>query len=129
MSAEAGRQITFLWNSAEVLGVREKGLTLNGAPIDITSDEDAGVRTLLADISAVDQVDIDLAGVTKSRVLMIDWFAKTRTRTASLTYTNGDMISGLFFLASLSEKDPYNDAVTFDAKLQSTGVITFTPYS
>lgn len=51
MTASAGRQITvhFGGNSPTDLlaGVREKGVELNGEPIDITSDDDDGWRTLL----------------------------------------------------------------------------------
>lgn len=126
--AVAGREIEFVWNGAPVLGVREKGMSLNGTPIDVTSDDDDGWSTLL-DVSGEDKVDLTLSGVTKDERLKIDWFARTRMRTCTITWPNGSSMTGLFYLASLDLKGPYKDAETFDAKIQSSGVITFTPYA
>ena len=36
-------------------------------------------------------------------------------------------MAGDFFLNSLEETGPYNEAVTFTASLQSSGVFTYTP--
>jgi len=128
MAAMKGRDVAFTWNSQAVTGVREKGLSLNGEPINITSGEDNGKRTLLS-ASAEDEVNISLSGVTKDRILMTDWFAGTRTRTVLMTYADGSTISGSFFLSTYSDTGPYNDAVTFEAELVSTGTITYTPGS
>jgi predicted secreted protein len=129
MVARAGRAITFEWNNAEILGVREKGLALNGEPIDITSDENDGWRTLLSGMSAQDQVDINLSGVVKDEVLKTDWFAGTRDRTVTVTWPNGDELTGTFKLVNLNLTGPYNDAETFEGQIQSSGPVTFTPYS
>ena len=51
MAAEYGREVALTWNSAAILGVREKSLTIAGEPVNVTSDEDSGVQTLL-DIDA-----------------------------------------------------------------------------
>lgn len=121
-----GRAVVFTWNGSAVLGVREKDLTLNGAAINVTSDDNSGVQKLLA-VSAEDSVEIKLTGVTKSDVLKADWFASNRTRAVTLTYPNGAIISGVFFMSAYGEKSPYKDATTFDATLMSNGAITFTP--
>lgn len=121
-----GRAVGFSWNGAAVLGTREKDLTLNGAPINVTSDENSGKQTLLS-VSEEDSVEVKLTGVTKSDVLKTDWFAGTRTRAVVLTYPNGASIAGNFFMSVFSEKGPYKDAVAFDATLMSTGAVTFTP--
>lgn len=126
MAAYAGRKVKLEWGGAEVPGVREKGVTLNGEAIDITSDDDDGWRELL-DEAAENQVDISLSGVTKSKVLMTDWFAGNRTKAATLTYPDGEVISGTFRMSTYSETGTYNDATTFESTLQSTGVVTFTP--
>ena len=79
MAANVGRTITVGWGTppVEVEGLREKGIELNGEPIDISSDDDNGWRTLLA-VPAENQVNISLSGVSKNRVLQTDWFAGTR---------------------------------------------------
>lgn len=123
-----GRQVAFAWNAAAVLGVREKGVTFDGAPIDLTSDENSGWQTL-STLPGLNKVTISLSGVIKDRRLKDDWNAGTRTRTASLTYPDGTVVSGTFYLANYKEGTPYKDAVTFDAELQSSGAITYTPGS
>lgn len=126
MPAAVGRQITFTWNALTIAGVREKGVSLNGEPIDISADDSAGWRELMT-LAGQNEVNISLSGVTKDQTLMKDWFAGTRTRTAVLTYPDGRVISGTFFLATFSDTGPYNDAVTFEAEIQSSGVVTYTP--
>lgn len=129
MSALAGRQIVFEWGDEspqpEIPGVREKGVNLNGEAIDTTSDDDDGWRSLLS-VPAENQVDISLSGVTKSARLRNDWFAGTRMQSATITYLDGSVITGNFYLASYQETATYNDAVAFEATLQSSGVVSYT---
>lgn len=131
MVALTGRKIEFEWNMVAIPGVREKGIALNGAPIDVTSDEDNGKRSLLT-LSAQDEVNITISGVTKTQTLKKDWFDGTRTRTVLITYplqgllgTKDLTIAGSFYLSSYTDTGPYNDAVTFSAELMSTGPVVF----
>lgn len=126
MVAYPGRDIAFTWNAAAIEGVREKGIALNGEAIDVTSDDSAGWRELLA-VAGQNEVNISLSGVTKDDILKVDWFAGTRTRTAIITYPDGDVLSGTFYLSSFEDTGPYNDATTFTAELVSTGEVTYTP--
>ena len=126
MPAGAGRNVALTWNAAEILGVREKGITVAGEPIDITSDENDGWRTLLT-IAGQNEVTITLAGVTKNNVLKIDFFAGTRTRAVVITYEDGGDITGNFYLSNYVETVPYNEAVSFQATLVSTGLIAYDP--
>jgi predicted secreted protein len=131
MAARAGRQVTFFFggNSPgdQILGVREKGLECNGDPINITSDEDSGVRTLLENLSAEDTVNLSISGVTKDTRLKEAWFDGERTQAITLNYPDGSSLTGTFYLVSYAETDPYNEATTFQASLQSSGTVTFTP--
>jgi predicted secreted protein len=126
MAARVGRKIKFRWNGAEVPGVREKGITLNGEAVDVSSDDSGGWRELLAD-PAENQVEISLSGVTKSHALKADWFGGTRTRTAEIEYDDSTVISGSFYMGNYSDTGVYNDAATFEATLMSTGVISYSP--
>lgn len=129
MVAVVGRQVEFRWGNDspmdEIPGVREKGIELNGEAIDITSDDDNGWRALLS-VAAENQVNISLSGVTKNARLKNDWFAGTRLAPARLTFPDGAVISGNFFLASFTETASYKEAMTFEATLNSSGTISYT---
>ena len=128
MVAFIGRRVQFFWggNSPgdDIPGVREKSVSVSGEPIDITSDENSGWRTLLDD-PAQNEVNISLSGVTKSDRLKTDFFNGERTQAVRLVYPDGGVISGDFRMANYEETGAYNDAVTFSCELQSTGAITF----
>lgn len=131
MTAFIGRKIIFKWDGVLILGVREKGLSLNGEPIDITSDDDAGLRALL-DESAENQLDWALSGVTKSEVLVKAWMdglvtPSARVKPVTAEYPNGRIIGATCRLNNYNETGNYKDAVTFESALQSTGAITYTP--
>jgi len=128
MAAEYGRKVAFTWDSSSVLGVREKSLSINGEPVNVTSDEDSGVQQLLSE-DAETSVQIELSGVTKDSIFReakITGGASLQA-TAELTYTDGGVLSGTFQLGPYSEGQPYNEAVTFTATLMSTGAVTYTP--
>ena len=130
MPASAGRQITLFWGDdsppVEIGGLREKGIECNGEPIDITSDDDNGWRALLT-IAGENQVNISLSGVSKDETLKTDWFAGNRTKEATITYADGGTLVGSFFLASFNETGTYNEATVFEAELQSSGAVIYTP--
>lgn len=130
MDGFLGRDIDFFWggNSPgdQILGVREKGIEINGEPVDVTSDENDGWRTLLS-VPGQKEVTLSLSGVTKDQRLKTDLFAGNRTQPVTIIYPDGSTLTGNFYLATHSETGPYNDATTFEAELQSTGVVTFTP--
>lgn len=131
MAGRVGRQVQFHFGGDspgdEILGVREKSVELNGEPIDVTSDEDSGVRTLLTNISAQDEVNISVSGVTKDTRMKEAWFNNQRTQSILLIYPDGSRLSGTFFLSTFNETEPYNDASTFEATLMSSGAVVYTP--
>lgn len=120
-----GRDIALVSRGSAILGVKEKGVTRNGEPVDVSSDESGGVRELL-NVSKRDEVNITLSGITKDRVLKTEWHSKNRLGPRSLTYPNGDVLAGDFYLASYTETGPFEDAMTFQAELRSSGTITYT---
>lgn len=130
MDGFLGRDIGFRWGGDSpantILGVREKGIEMNGEAIDVTSDENDGWRVVLQE-AGQNEVTISLSGVTKDTTLKQAWFSGLRTQTAVLTYPDGGVISGVFYLQSHTETGTYNDATTFEAELISSGVITYTP--
>lgn len=121
-----GRSIALTWGGVAVAGCREKGLTLNGEAVDVSSDEDGGWRTLLTE-GAENQIDLSLSGVTKSSALKNDWFAGNRTKTVVMTWPDGSALSFTAFMANYTETGPYNDADTFEITLNSSGTPIYTP--
>lgn len=124
-----GRDVILKWDGAIVPGVREKSAAVNKEPIDVTADDSAGWRELLAK-AAQHQVDISISGATKSPVLRIAAFSTNENdsiKPVTIEYPDGGTITGDFYLASYNETGTHNDAVTFEASLQSTGPVTYTP--
>jgi predicted secreted protein len=128
VAAEKGRGVILHWGGSPILGVREKGLKLDGNAINVTSDEDNGWQTLLT-VSDENKVEVSVSGVAKDNRLKTDWFAGDRTKPLSMEWADAKELAGTFFLASYSEKQGYKDAVTFDATFTSHGTPTFTSYS
>lgn len=123
-----GRKIVLVRQGVEIPGIREKGITLNGEAIDVTADENDGWRDLL-DESGENSVDITISGVTKGNDLKQEWFSGSKIKTTSLTWPDGGVLTGSFRLGTYTETGPYKDATTFEATLQSDGVISYTPAS
>lgn len=130
MSAALGRAVKVKWKGSYVVGLREKKIKLNDSPIDITTDDDSGYKTLL-DASGEDSVEITLSGVTKDDVLKTDWFAGGSSRQGAtvIEYPNGSTINATMQLSNFNEGVPYKEALTFEVTLLSTGAFSFTPGS
>ena len=130
MAANIGRNFKIKRGSTVIAGVRSKGAAFNGEPVDVTSDDDAGFRTLLNDVG-VESIDLSVEGVTKDNDLRSAALSGTSLMLTdvNLEWPNGDTLSGNFFLSSLEETGPTQDAVTFSATLQSSGEWTYTAAS
>lgn len=125
MAAGTGRSLVLAWGTA-LAGVKEKTVSLGGDPIDITSDDSNGWREVL-DEPSQQQVDLSVSGVTKTAAMRTAWFTGARMAEATVTYPDGGVLTGDFYLASYSDSGANDGAITFEAELQSSGVITFTP--
>ena len=126
MAAAKGRELLVKKGSTVLAGVRTKGVSVNGEPIDITSDDDAGYRTLLNDAGTY-SIDLSIEGITKNDTLRAIIMAGGSLMLTDITveYPDGKGITGNFFLNSLEETGTYNEAVTFSASLQSSGTFTY----
>lgn len=125
MSGEYGRKVSFLWDGVAVSGVREKSFSVNGEAVNVSSDEDSGVQVLLTEVAEA-SIEYSLSGVTKSDVLRAAKLAGTVRGTATITWENGAQLVFDANIQSYSEGQPYNDAVTFECALASSGSWTYT---
>jgi len=132
MAALVGRKVIIKKGSSspkETLAAgRTKTISINKEPVDITSDDDNGVRSLLSTDAAVRSIDLSFEGVTKDDTLLADALSGVNNVDSYEIDIDGiGTISGSFFLTSVQINAPYNDATTFTAELQSTGSFTYTP--
>lgn len=129
MSALVGRRVFIRKGSGSpqvlVAAGRTKSITVNGTPIDITSDDDSGYRTLLENDAAQQQVDLSLEGITKDSTLLNDLAAGNFADDYEIEIQGIGVLTGRFFIASVAINAPYNEATTFTAELQSTGSFSF----
>lgn len=131
MSALKGRNIYVQRAGVTIAGVRTKSIKINGSSIDVTNDDDAGVRKLLSEAGQVD-VEITVAGLLTNDALRTEALSTTaRTATTAFIVQGGwtgspdhASLSGSFFLSSYSESAEYQGAATFEATFQSAGAVT-----
>lgn len=124
MAAEIGRSYVVKKGATALAGVRTKSLSINHEPVDITTDDADGFRTLLGEVGE-SSFELSVDGVTKDATL---FDAATGSATKLLTDVTiehpSGTISGDVFLASYEETGAYNDAITFSATFQSSGTWT-----
>ena len=129
MAKSIGRATLLKKNDVAIAGVRTKSLSWGGESIDVTTNEDAGVRLLLAE-SAQEQIDISFDGLEDgSTIRNIALATGTTKMLTDITYEldDGVIISGDFRLSSYERGSPYNEGTTFSATLESSGPWVVTP--
>jgi len=124
MPADIGGNMTIALNGNVFAGVRSKNPSFNREPIDISDDNSAGWRELL-EVPGQRQINIPVSGVVKDTVLREAFFAGDVLHGIEITYPDGGLLAGDFFMASYSETGEYNGAITFDAEFQSSGEVTY----
>lgn len=134
MAAAAGRKMLLEYSTdggttyVTLASVREKSITKTNEPIDVTTDDSNAHRTLLPE-PATRSIDISVSGITDDDYLITQISAATDSlvfEDIRITYPDGGTDEGTFFLNSLTRTGSYQDAVTFDAQLLSSGEPTFT---
>lgn len=135
MQGLQGRTALVRRNGTPVAGIRTKSISISGSPIDITTDDDGGVRKLM-DLPGQVDVSIQCSGVVLSEALRNEALNASTSRIKPTDFIFGGFegspanthgFSGAFFLASYSESGEHNGVVTFDATFESTGAVTYTP--
>lgn len=129
MAAAAGRKIIVRRNGTPIAGLRSRTITLNGEPIDVTSDDDNGAQTLLPEAGQT-SFNVSFSGVLKDTSLIEGHQAMGASAVfeeIEMEFQDGATISGDFFFASLTITGEYNDAITIEGEFQSSGLATYTP--
>lgn len=130
MTALVGRKVTFAPNGGgiSIAGIQTKDLSINNEPIDITSDDDSGWRTLLTDDPQMRSIDLSIKGVAKDAALISFVMGGGGLLSDySLELDGLGTLSGDFHVGSIEIGMDHKDAVTFTSKLSSSGEMSWTP--
>ena len=126
MAAFVGRTVVLEVAGAAVAGARTKSFTIGNEPVDITSDDDSGFRTMLS-VAGTKTLDMSIEGVTKDGALIaLASGSSGLIEDVEITFPGIGTIAGDFFVASVELGAAYNEASTFSASLQSSGAYTYT---
>lgn len=130
MAAVSGRDLLVKKAATAIAGFRSNTITVDGSPVDITSKDDGGFRTL-AGFVGIKSIDIEGEGVWKNNTLGALAFAASDTglllTDITIETASGAVIAGNFYLANYAETGAHETEVTFTASLQSSGAWTVTP--
>lgn len=133
MAGHNGREFTFDWDSTTLVGVRSRGVTASNELVDVTTDDDAGWRTLL-EKAGVKSMEVTISGITSDEVLLAKFFEANATQETlkgdlpSSLGTPGNF-SGTFGLSSYETNGDHDGAVEFSATFMSSGAIAYTASS
>jgi TP901-1 family phage major tail protein len=126
MAALKGRALQLKKDGTLVAGVRTKSFSIGNTVIDITNDDDDGIRKALTDFGQR-EVSITFSGVRVADTMLEAALAADTTDTYSLAEAAWGTLTGTWMLTSYSETGEYQGSVTFEAELASIDEITFTP--
>lgn len=131
--ASAGRDLRIKYSSdggttfVAVAGARTDKFTINREGIDITSKDDAGVRTMLAETGTF-SVDASIEGVLEDDTILDLAIDPTQTTLFDfqIDVSGIGTITGEWYLGNFELTGEYGaNAVTFTANLQSSGTMTY----
>lgn len=126
MPASIGRAMTFERDGETIAGLRTKNLTINNEPVDITTDDASGFRTLMEE-SAERQIDASVEGLLFDDDLIMQAVqGQALIATATATLPSGATVTGDFRLNNVEVGAEYNDAITISAELHSSGEFDWT---
>ena len=131
MAAESSRDFILRYSTDNVTynaiaGVRTKSMSIGSTQIDITTDDEAGLQTLLDDVG-VSVLNMEVGGISKDNV--ISTIAAAANAGAALHYfqieVQNKTYTGQFFISNFTFTGSGSDgAVEFSCSITSSGTIT-----
>ena len=121
MAKQLGRKVTIKIGGVAIAAARTKNLTINNEPVNVTTDGDDGIQTLLNE-PGEKAVSVSVEGIGDQTALVDVALGDDLVESIEFDYGSFSII-GDFFQASYAEGQPYNDAITFTAEYQSTGAV------
>ena len=124
----SGRQLVVEKNDEPIGGIRTKSFTIENEPIDVTTDDDDGIRKLLSEFAGTRSIDLSFDGIFKDETLLENAQNGTNfTDTWTIVLPSGGNISCEFFFTSLEISGEHEDAVEISGEAQSADEWTYTP--
>jgi predicted secreted protein len=118
-----GRACVISIGSVPWAAARTKNLTINNEPVDVTADGDDGIQRYLS-VPGRKSIEVTLEAVydTNSPDLIDLALGDNLIESVELDY-GSYTISGNFFMSSLGNALPHEDAITVSVTFQSSGAI------
>lgn len=109
-------------------GMRSTSISVNTEIVDVTTKDEAGVRTLLAG-AGVTSLSISASGLFTDAAVeeTVRGYAFAGTSNAfGIIFENGDQIDASWIISSYERSGEYNGAEEYSLTLEATGTITYT---
>jgi TP901-1 family phage major tail protein len=128
MAGHNGREVVIDWDSVQLVGVRTRTFSITNDYVDVTTDDDSGWRTLLAD-PGLRSVETTVGGICSDQVLIAEIMKAEITGeplSIELPTATGASLSGTFLVSSFEGSAEHDGAYEFSATFMSTGAVTYT---
>ena len=130
MPAQNGRDLTIDYETTTLVGVVTRGMSISNEYVDVTTDDDNGWRTLLAN-PGVRSMECTVSGMSDDEALMAAMMAANvaaGTVDISLPSSLGTPggYSGDFLISAYEQTGETAGAVEFSATFMSTGHVVYT---
>jgi TP901-1 family phage major tail protein len=128
MAVQKGKLVVLKDGLVTVAGARETGMSINGEMVDVTSKDSNGQREALAG-SGITSMSISISGVFSNSTEQLALASRALDNSVN-AYTivdeSGSDYTGDWMITSYSTSGAYNGEQTFEATLESAGVIVYT---
>jgi len=128
MAGHNGRELTIDWDSVTLVGVRTRTYSITNDYVDVTTDDDSGWRTLLAD-PGVRSVEVTAGGICSDQVLIAEIMKANisgEPLDVNLPTASGAKLNGTFVVSSFEGSGEHDGAYEFSATFMSSGAVTYT---
>ena len=125
MTGFNGRDLLIQIDGVTIAAVQSKTITRAREPVDVTTDDSNGNRTLLPEPGGR-SIDISIEGVATTAnysAFLVKW-ENNVFEDVSIVSPDGAVERGDFFLSNLTNGGEQSGEVTFSATLMSSGLIT-----
>lgn len=128
MAGHNGRELVIDWDSVTLVGVRTRTFSITNDYVDVTTDDDSGWRTLLAD-PGLRSLEVTVGGIASDQVLIAEIMKANiegEPLDVNLPTATGAKLDGTFVVSSFEGNGDHDGAYEFSATFMSSGAVTYT---